>query len=594
MLRSRIVMIFSILFAIISLARVLYLQIVQGPRLRRLSTILHLEERAIEPIRGNVTDCNGNYLATTLPLYRLAIDPSILDVADFESKIRALSKRLDVLFQNAGSTKNFLSRGLEARRKGRKYFLISKEHINHRQRQMVVTWPFFDKKSDGGIVEKTTVRFKPFKNLASRSIGYVNESGVGVGVEGTYNSYLSGVPGRAVYKKISGGNWKILHNGLLKRPQHGLDVETTIDINLQDSVHASLMAVLQESKAQNACAIVMEVHTGEIKAMVNLSLLKDGSYDEHYNYAIGSHGVREPGSIFKMISMMAVLEETGLSLDHRVDTGNGRMKFYDRTMTETNPKGYGVLTLKEVFEKSSNVGISVLVQEFFGKKPQRFIDFLKKLHLDRPTGINLLGEGKPYVPSTKDKYWSGVSLPWMSIGYGVKFSPLQMLVVYNAVANNGTMLQPIFVKSIKQANRTGKGFPPVVIIKKICSDATLAKLKSMLEGVVERGTAKQFNQSFYKIAGKSGTANVLVAGKYTSDTYISFVGYFPAERPRYSCIVMMDCPKSKSWHFGGKLASVVKNIADKLASQDLSANRRALKFRHPLSLDPHLHGEEMD
>lgn len=576
-LRSRIIMILSILFALISLIRILYLQIIQGPKLRRLATTLHLEERAIEPIRGNIKDCGGNYLATTLPLYRLAIDPSILDELDFESKMRSLSKSLDGLFQNSNSSKNFLDKVFEARKKGRKYFLISKEHINHRQKKMVVTWPIFNRRSEGGIVEKINIRFKPFKGLASRSIGYVNESGVGVGVEAAYNTYLTGLPGRAVYKKIAGGKWKILHNELLKRPQHGFDVETTIDINLQDTVHTSLMKVLHESKAQNACAIVMEVHTGEIRAMVNLTLLKDGSYDEQYNYAIGNHGVKEPGSIFKLISMMALLEETNINLEDKVDTGDGRMKFYDRTMTEVNPKGYGVLTMKEVFEKSSNIGISMLVQKAFGKRPQRFINFLTKLHLDKPTGINLIGEGRPYIPSTKDKYWSGVSLAWMSIGYGVKFSPLQMLVVYNAIANDGTMLQPLFVKCIRQANKKIKEFRTIVLVKKICSDSTLAKLRSMLEGVVERGTAMRFNQSFYKIAGKSGTANVVVGGKYTSDTYISFVGYFPAERPRYSCIVMMDCPKSRSWHFGGKLASIVENIADKLASQDLFANQNVLK-----------------
>lgn len=573
LLRSRIMMMFVILFGLVAVIKLVYIQTIEGPRLRKLSTNMHFEQRLISPLRGNITDCNGNFLATTLPFYRLAIDPSILSEEEFREKVSALSKHLSSFFKNKPHP-SYYAAILKARQKGSRYLLLNKNQVDHNKKQIISTWPIFNVKSNtkGGILEKTELRFRPFGVLAARSIGYVNQANSGVGLEYTYNAELAGVPGSALCKKTAGGQWKIVHNGSAQRPEHGYDVQMTLDINLQDTVHCSLIKVLKESKANSACAIVMEVHTGEIKAMVNLSRLEDGSYEERYNYAIGSQGTREPGSIFKLASMIALLEETDMGLDEKVDTGNEPMKFYDRKMTEVKSGGYGVLTLQEIFEKSSNIGTAKLIQDHFGKNPQKFVNYVKKMHLDKPTGIRIAGEGTPYIPSPKDKSWSGVSLPWMSIGYGLQLSPLQILALYNAVANNGTMVQPLLVKTIKQANKTIKVFPPKTVVNKICSDKTLAKVRTMLEGVVERGTARNFNQSFYKIAGKSGTANVIVNGKYTKDTYISFVGYFPSNAPLYSCIVIMDCPQSWGWHFGGKLASIVKDIADKLASQDLHAN----------------------
>jgi cell division protein FtsI (penicillin-binding protein 3) len=573
LLRSRILMTFVILFGLVAIIKLIYIQILEGPRLRKISANMHFEQRLIKPIRGNITDCNGNFLATTLPFYRLAIDPSILESADFHAQVGILSKHLSNFFKNKTAL-TYYNTIIKARQSGSRYLLLNKSQINHNKKQIISTWPIFNEKArnKGGILEKRELRFKPFGGLAARSIGYINEDNFGVGLEYSYNTDLAGIPGSALYKKTTGGQWKIVHNGSVNRPQHGYDIQTTLDINLQDTVHSSLIKVLKESKANSACVIVMEVQTGEIKAMVNLSRLEDDRYEERYNYAIGSHGTREPGSIFKLVSMIALLEETDMSLEEKVDTGTEPMKFYDRQMKEVKLGGYGVLTLQEIFEKSSNIGIAKLIQDHFSKNPQKFINYVKRMHLDKPTGIKIAGEGVPYIPSPKDKSWSGVSLPWMSIGYGLQLSPLQMLTLYNAVANNGVMVQPLLVKAMKQANKNVCIFAPKILIKKICSDKTLEKVRTMLEGVLERGTARNFNQSFYKISGKSGTANVIVNGKYTKDTYISFVGYFPSKAPMYSCIVIMDCPKSLGWHFGGKLASVVKDIADKLASQDLYAN----------------------
>jgi cell division protein FtsI (penicillin-binding protein 3) len=332
-----------------------------------------------------------------------------------------------------------------------------------------------------------------------------------------------------------------------------------------------LLKALQTSEAAYGCAVVMEVATGEIKAMVNLSRTERGQYQERYNYALGSQGTTEPGSTFKLVSMLALLEETSLALTDTVDTGDGSFLFYDRTMKDVKVGGHGEITIQEVFEKSSNVGMARLINETFGKNPQKFINYVRKLNFTQPIGLQVAGAGVPLIQTPTSPGWSGVTLPWMSIGYALKITPLHTLTLYNAVANGGKMVQPIIIKRIKHAHEPVRNFEAVVLNKHICSKPTLEKLKTMLEGVVERGKARRFSHGFYKIAGKSGTANKVEEGRYTNDTYISFVGYFPAELPRYSCIVVMDSPKGYAWHFGASMAAVIKDIADKIAAKDLAA-----------------------
>jgi cell division protein FtsI (penicillin-binding protein 3) len=363
----------------------------------------------------------------------------------------------------------------------------------------------------------------------------------------------------------------MIYDSATDRPVHGYDLETTIDINLQDVAHNSLLRALQASDAAYGCAVVMEVKTGEVKAMVNLSRTDDAQYKECYNYAVGNQGATEPGSTFKLVSMLAFLEETSAALTDTIDTGDGRFQFYDRIMKDVKKGGFGELTVQEVFEHSSNIGMARLIDGAFGNNPQKFVDYVHKLELSRPLDLQMVGVGAPLIKTPKSPEWSGVTLPWMAIGYALKLTPLHTLTLYNAVANNGKMIQPIIVKKIKQANITVKTFQGTVLNKKICTDATLQKLKTMLEGVVERGTARRFRHGFYQIAGKSGTANKVINGQYTHDTYTSFVGYFPAESPRYSCIVVIDSPQCYAWHFGAAVATVVKDIADKIAAKDLAA-----------------------
>ena len=571
LLRTRIAFLGLFAFAVAVMAKLIHIQFVQGKKWTKLAQIATLEYRPIQPSRGNIYAQDGSLLATSLPFYKVAIDPCIADNELFEANIKSLSTLLAEFYQDKPA-QAYYELLCEARRNRKRYLLLNNKQITHHDKSKMSEWPIFrEGRFRGGVIfEKTEKRFKPFRELAARTLGFINENGNGVGLEGSFDNILRGVEGGAVYQKLTGGSWKMIQSNNARKPINGYDLETTLDINLQDVAHTSLLKVLQQSQANYGAVVVMEVSTGEIKAMVNLGRVAPGQYQEIYNYAAGSQGTTEPGSIFKLVSMLALLEETNLTLTDTVDTGEGKHKFHNLTMSDVKRGGYGVITLQETFEKSSNIGLAKLIDSTFSENPQKFIDYIYQLRLDKPLGIQLQGEGIPFIKHPKHRAWTKVTLPWMSMGYEVKLSPLQLLTVYNAVANQGKMLKPILVKEIKYANRTIQTFTSTVLNKKICSDETLKKLQTMLEGVVERGTAKKFSHGFYKIAGKSGTSNKIKNGKYSDATYASFVGYFPADKPRYSCIVVIDDPQGAEYHYGGQVAApVVKEIADKLSAKDL-------------------------
>jgi cell division protein FtsI (penicillin-binding protein 3) len=574
LLRARIAFLVVLLFAFAILGKLVHIQFVQGKQWQKSAQVATLEFRPIKPTRGQIYAADGSLLATSLLFYRVAFDPCMADEALFQGNIEALAKHLASFYQDKPA--EFYQILLqEARRSKKRYILLHPKEITHQHKVLMSQWPIFNAgRSRGGVIfEKIQKRFKPFQDLAGRTIGFTNEAGKGVGIEYSFDQLLRGIEGRALYQKMAGGDWKIVYKNATLKPVDGCDLETTIDINLQDVAHTSLLKILKESQANYGCVIVMEVSTGEIKAMVNLGKTNQGNYKEIYNYAVGPQGNTEPGSSFKLVSMLALLEETSMALTDTVDTGNGACQFHNLTMHDVKSGGYGVITLQDVFEQSSNIGLAKLVDSTFSHQPQKFISYIRKLKLDKPLDFQLTGEGAPFIKNPKGKDWTGVTLPWMSIGYELKLTPLHILTVYNAVANKGKMLKPILVKRIKQANRTMQEFKSTVLNPKICSDKTLQKLHTMLEGVVERGTASRFRHSYYRIAAKSGTSNKLVKGRYTNATYASFVGYFPADAPRYSCIVVIDDPKGVSYHFGGQVAApVIKDIADKLSGQGLLAN----------------------
>ncbi len=548
------------------------IQLVEGDKWRQLSEDIHLQYRPVKATRGNIYSADGSLLATSLPFYRVAMDPSIVSGAKLKSSVDSLANLLSGFYRDrsAASYKRMI---LDARNDGKKYLILNRKQIGYQEKLKMMTWPIFREGRMGGgvLFEKIDKRYRPFKNLAGRTVGFLNEDQYGVGLEYSFNNYLEGRNGEAMFQKIAGGSWKPLHDAEDIKPTDGYDIVSTLDVNIQDLAESALLRQLMNKDAAYGSVIVMEVATGHIKAIANLQKNKNGyGYGEYYNYAVGEQGLTEPGSTFKLLSMMALLEEGKINLTDTIDTGNGRFKFYDRFMRDVKNGGYGKITVREAFEKSSNVGISKMVNEHFGHQPHRFMEYISRVRLDQPLGFQIKGEGLPYFKNPDDKNWYGTTLPWMSIGYELKITPLQTLALYNAVANGGTLVKPMIVQQISRGNAVEVRFRTETLQKKIASEKTLSQLQSLLTGVVDNGTAKNIKTSTYGIAGKTGTAQKLENGRYTQTYYTSFVGYFPADRPKYSAIVVIDSPKGFNAYGGDISAPVFREIADKLYAQDMS------------------------
>jgi cell division protein FtsI (penicillin-binding protein 3) len=351
----------------------------------------------------------------------------------------------------------------------------------------------------------------------------------------------------------------------------GSDIHTTIDINLQDLADRALEENLRKNGAHHGCVVVMETATGYVRAISNLTLQADSSYAEDLNYAVGYS--TEPGSTFKTASLMVGLDDGLIKPTDRWDTKGGKVRFYNRTMVDSHEGGFGVIDLHRALEVSSNTAISQAIVKAYGKQPDRFVNGLRRLGLDRPLGVRIPGEAIPTLRGPEDKkHWSGVSLPWMSIGYEVSITPLQTLAFYNGIANNGRIMQPQFVTRITRAGKEVERFEPVVLNERMCSESTLKEIRSMLEGVVDTGTATNLKAAHFRIAGKTGTAQI-AAGK---DGYkvklthqASFVGYFPADAPKYTCIVVVSAP-SAGVYYGNRVAGpIFTEIANKIYSNRL-------------------------
>ncbi|EAZ81366.2 penicillin-binding protein [Algoriphagus machipongonensis] len=574
LLRVRVVFILVALVAAAIPYRVAQLQLDKGDKWREKAETINFQYREVAATRGNIYAGDGSLLATSLPFYRVALDPTIVKEDRFKAKIDSLSVFLSGFYKDK-SAKAYKRMITDARKDHKRYIVLNRKQIGYQDMQQMAKWPIFRGGRLGGgvLFEKVEKRYRPFNSLASRTVGFLNEDEYGAGIEYSFNEFLRGTDGKALFQRLAGGSWKPVFDAEDVKPENGFDVVTTLDVNIQDVAETALLRQLEDREAEFGSVIVMEVKTGEIKAIANLQRNKSGNgYGENYNYAIGDQGNTEPGSTFKLLSMLALLEENKVSLNDKVETGNGAHRFYDRTMRDAKNGGYGTLTVREAFEKSSNVGISKLVDEYFGSSPSKFMAYLDKVGLKEPLGFQLIGEGKPYFKTPGDKNWYGTSLPWISIGYEIKLNPIHTLSLYNAVANGGTMVKPMIVKSIVRGNTIEKLYETEVIRQQIASDKTIKQLQELLEGVVDRGTARNIVDADYKIAGKTGTAQKLVDGKYTRKYYTSFAGYFPADRPKYSMIVVIDNPKGFAAYGGDVSAPVFKEIADRIYALDLELN----------------------
>ncbi len=567
LLRVRLAFLAVLLFSVAIIYQIFHIQWVEGDKWRKKSEEVRLSYQEVKATRGNIYSDNGSLLATSLPFYRVSLDPTIVDDDIFRENIDSLSY---LLAKNFGQSTTYYKQKIKgARQQGNQYVILSRDLIGYQQKKEMERWPIFREGRLGGgvIFNKTDKRFRPFSNLAFRTIGFLNENDYGAGLEYSFDDYLSGQNGKALFQKISGGSWRPVNDGTEIRPKDGFDIQTTININLQDVSESALLSHLVQHDADMGCVIVMEVATGEIKAISNLKKLENGRYGEVYNYAVGSHGLREQGSTLKLASYIALFEEKNLKLKDTIQTGGGELKFYKETVRDHKPGGYGTITIQEAFEKSSNIAVAKMVDETFKSNPQRYLDYLKTLGLTQPLGFQMIGEGKPKIPALNQ--WSGITLPWMAYGYGMEFTPLQVLTLYNAIANNGKMIRPVLVNAINKVDKEINSFETNVITSQICSKETLKKMKILLEGVVENGTASNINNANYKIAGKTGTAQILKNGRYTREYYTSFAGYFPADNPKYSAIVVMENPKGYRQYGSDVAAPVFKEIADKIYALDL-------------------------
>ncbi len=566
--RVRVSFILVVLFALTIIYKIGVIQFVEGEKWNALAAQIGLQYREVEATRGNILSDNGSLMATSIPFYRLALDPSRPSQQLLNDNLDSLAYNLAEFFGDASAI-SYKRKIIDARESGRRYILLNRKLINYQEKKAISDWPLLKhgRLKAGVLFERVDKRFRPFNYLAQRTVGFVNENNNGAGLEYSYNSTLAGKTGKALFRKTIGGNWKPIPDASEVRPVDGYDLETTIDINLQDFTESALLKALESHNADYGSVVVMEVKTGQIKAMSNLGKLKNGNYAEKYNYAVGSHGLREPGSTFKLMTMLALLEETNIHLTDTIDTGDGAFTFYKSTIKDHEDGGYGKITVRKSFEVSSNIAMAKLADKYFGQEPQLFYNQIEKVGLTKPLGFQIIGEGQPKVNKPED--WSGITLPWMAHGYGLELTPLHTLTLYNAVANNGIMVKPYLVKSIRKADKIIEEFEPQIINKSICSKPTLDKLQLLLEGVVESGTASTINNAQYKIAGKTGTAVTLKNGRYQKAYMTSFVGYFPAKDPEYSCIVVIENPKG-FWQYGSSVAApVFKEIADKIYAKDI-------------------------
>ena len=557
--------IFSFILLIFIVYKISYIQFVEY----KIISTHELELRNLEATRGNILSEDGRILSITKSVYDIRLDLITIKSSLFESEISNLSNKLSDLFQDKSSSE--YEKLLRSER-GNRYFLL-KRKVSYSILQELKSFPIFKsgRNSGGFMPEEYKNRDYPFGSLAKITVGRYKNGKAYKGIENSFNDYLKGEDGKIMSQRINKeGKWipKKSEQNILPKP--GYNVVSTINIEFQDAAEVALRKKLEETHALWGCAILMEVNTGEIKAIANLHRGKDSLYYDSKNHAIVSH--IEPGSTFKLASLISLLEDGNVKLTDSVDTENGKYKFYDQTMYDSKKGGYGKITLADVFVKSSNVGISKLINQEYKDNKKGFISNLEKMCLTKPLELQLPFQNSILFKDPENKNeWSGTTLPWMSIGYELQLSPLHMLTFYNAIANNGEMICPKLVSSVMDGENIIETFPKKVISQKICSDKTIQKIMPILSEVVDNGTAQSIKSDKYSIAGKTGTCEIeyWVKKSYSEKRYrASFAGFFPAENPKYSCIVVVN-DFTGSIHYGGAIAApVFKDISDKVFALD--------------------------
>ncbi|MEA1786767.1 penicillin-binding protein [Arenibacter sp. GZD96] len=563
---------FLFVLAITIMVKLVSIQMVDGEKYRKLAMDRTEKMFTIAPNRGNLYSDDGSLLATSVSKYTIRFDAKTVSDKDFETHVTHLSKELSALLKKPAAHYQQLLRKAKANQS--RYALIARD-IDYADYVQVKEMPLFNKGpyKGGLIVEQRTLREHPLGKIAERSVGYerVDENGyyTRVGLEGAFGQYLRGAEGKRLKQKIAKGQWKPIGFDNIIEPKDGYDVVSTIDINIQDIAHHALLFQLEKYKADHGSVIVMETKTGEIKAISNLGRTQEGKYYERLNYAIGeSH---EPGSTFKLMSIVAALEDKVIDTSTVFDTENGRWKVFDRTVRDAKHGGYGKISAAKAFEVSSNTAFAKMIHNGYKQNPEKFVTRLMNMGLHQELGLPVNGEGTPVIRYPGDKGWSGISLAWMSHGYEVSMTPLQILTFYNAIANDGEMLKPRLIKEVREWNKTIYSFNKEIINPSICSKETAKIARKLLQDVVDKkyGTGHSLYSPNFSMAGKTGTCQKDYVSKDPDKLkYISsFAGYFPVDDPKYSCIVVIHEPDKSVGYYGADVSGpVFKSIAQKIFS----------------------------
>ncbi len=569
--RLQVVFVVVMVFAGAIMWRSTRLATAQGASYREMAEERYMRHRTIDAARGNIYAADGSLLAASLPYFKIAIDPTVASKEVFNSGVDSLAELL-AGYSDKYTAQEYRRKLIQAR-EARKQYVMLFSRVTYPEKNAMMKWPIFRKgRGYGGlIIEEYNKRQKPYGVLAHRTIGYVSND-LKVGLEGQYDDVLTGRAGQQRGRYLNNGVFLPLSNEYEIEPLNGRDLVSTLDIAIQDVAESALERALIRHDAAYGCAAVMEVQTGKVVAMANLTRQEDGSYFEVFNYAVGE--ATEPGSTFKLASLLALAEDGHCDLDEVVDLENGQWSVMKRTMQDSEGRhNLREVTLDRAFWRSSNVGISKVITRYYGDNPRAFLERIKQFHLHEKTQIALSGEAEPFIPldPADRKYWSGTTLPWLSIGYGLQLSPLQTLAFYNAVANDGRLMKPYLVSEIREQGKVIERFEPVVVSDRIARPEAIAMVQQALTMVVDSGTARSLRSPHYATAGKTGTS--LVANETTSYNdqiyQASFAGYFPADKPMYSCIVVVNGPTRNGFYGADVAGPVFKAIADRVYASRL-------------------------
>jgi cell division protein FtsI (penicillin-binding protein 3) len=563
------------LFGVAVLGKVYHIQTYKQGYWKSLADSLTTNYFDVKAERGNIYSADDKLLATSVPYFELHIDFASKAMTDeiFKKNVDSLAFYMWKNF-NKNTVQGYKEQLIKARKQKKRYYPLC-ANADYSLLKDIKKWPLFrEGKFKGGlIVETHQERRNPYGHLAQRTIGLIRDNAQDIGLEEASDSLLKGVNGKVLKQKIAGGEWVPIKGAGQIEPKNGYDIITTIDLGLQDITESTLMQAVTEYQADFGCAILMEVKTGAIKAIANLGKIKDATYSENYNYAIGLSN--EPGSVFKIAGYLALFDDGFIKLTDSINSNHASAVFAGQLLTDDGHNSqYSFLTPGKALAISSNVAIAKWITQFYGNNKQKFYNKLEDFGLTAAAHIDLKGESSPVIHKPKD--WSALSLPWIAHGYEVKFTPLQILTFYNAIANNGTRMKPYLVQQVLDNGNVIREYKPTSTKQKICKPEAAAMAKEILLRVVEdkNGTGRGISTPHYRIAGKTGTAKMSF-GKtgYTDKNLSSFVGFFPADDPLYSCIVVIGGPQGLFTTGGAVSAPVFRTMADKIITSNIKGNK---------------------